>query len=47
MTDLPPDSDPDAPEGPLPADSAANLRDVIEGEEEADLDEAERRDQIP
>lgn len=45
-------SNPYAPEDPdadtdLPADSAANLRDVIEDEEDADLNEAERKDQLP
>lgn len=41
-----PEDDPDA-DTDLPADSAASLRDIIEGEEDADLNEAERKDQIP
>ena len=36
--------DPDALEGPLPADSAASLTQQIEEDEEADLDQGEGAD---
>jgi len=45
MTDLPPE-DPDA-DSDLPADSAAALRDAVEEGEDSDINDAERRDQIP